>query len=125
MYLKELSKIEKIKEMRKKIKDLRLVVVVEGRRDREAISSLGFERIITIDGKPIFKIPDLIRPKERVLILTDFDKEGKRKAKKLKFLLTKKGVEVEEQLRKLFSKNFRIRKIEELNSLFKKVSPLL
>jgi len=117
--------LEKIREIKNKIKKMKLVVIVEGKRDKKAVSNLGFKRIITIDGKPIFKILDLLKPKDHVLILTDFDREGKKKAKKLRSLLARRRIKIEEQLRRDFSRFFRIKKIEELNSLFKEASILL
>jgi 5S rRNA maturation endonuclease (ribonuclease M5) len=69
-------------------------VIVEGRKDKEALKRIGYKgRIIYADR---FK-----KAEERVVILTDFDKEGKEVAKKLMRSVGEKNID------KFFRNEFR------------------
>ncbi len=95
------------------------LVIVEGKRDKEALCSLGFQKIITLN-KGIYETTEQIKEKE-VLILTDFDSEGKQIARKFNLILQSLGYKTEKQTRRriglMFTK-LRIRKIEELRGVY-------
>lgn len=68
-------------------------VVVEGKSDAEALRELGVEDIITLQGKPLYKVSeDLSERTDEVVILTDYDREGRKLAKKLNNYFTSYGV---------------------------------
>ena len=93
-------------------------VIVEGKRDKKALCSLNFTNVITIE-KGMYETIEKIKGKE-VLILTDYDSEGKQIAKKLNTLLQHLGYKVDRETRRkiglLFTK-LRIKKIEELRGV--------
>jgi 5S rRNA maturation endonuclease (ribonuclease M5) len=93
-------------------------VIVEGKRDKEVLCSLGFKKILTIQ-KGIYETTEEIKGKE-VLILTDFDSEGRQIAKKLNLILQHLGYKVDKETRRkvgfMFTK-LKIRKIEELRGV--------
>ncbi len=95
-------------------------VIVEGKRDREALCLFGFTKIITIN-RGLYETAEDIKGKE-VIILTDFDAEGKEIAKKLNLFLQSLGFKVDRETRRkigfLFTK-MKIRKIEELRGVIK------
>jgi 5S rRNA maturation endonuclease (ribonuclease M5) len=83
------------------IKDLmEQVVIVEGKRDKKALKSLGLKDIIAINGRPLYEVAEIasnsIRP---IVILTDFDKKGRQIEKKLRSLLQKHGKQPNLRLR--------------------------
>ena len=85
------------------------LVIVEGRKDKEALKTLGLKRIIAINGKPLIKIVNKIHElniKETV-ILTDFDKQGRIIETKLRNLLHTYKIHTNAKLR---SKMMRIGK---------------
>jgi len=93
-------------------------VIVEGKKDKKALCSLNFTDIITIE-KGIYETTERLEGKE-VLILTDYDSEGKQIAKKLNNLLQHLGYKADRETRRkigfLFAK-LKIKKIEELRGV--------
>ena len=93
-------------------------VMVEGKRDAGALCSLGFTNIVEIHG--IYETSERLKDKE-VIILSDFDSEGREIAKKLNLVLQSLGYEIDRESRRkidcLFSQ-LHIRKIEELRGVF-------
>lgn len=101
-----------------KIKDER--VIVEGKRDKNALCLLGFNKIQEIN-KGIYETAEKIK-ENRVIILTDFDSEGREIAKKLNLILQSLGHSVDKETRRklgLLFTRLKIRKIEELRGVLK------
>jgi 5S rRNA maturation endonuclease (ribonuclease M5) len=95
-------------------------VIVEGKRDKEVLCSLGFTNITTIN-KGLYETAEDIRGKE-VLVLTDFDSEGRKIAKKLNLFLQSFGHKVDRETRRKLGFMFtrlKIKKIEELRGVLK------
>ena len=87
-------------------------VIVEGARDRAALRSLGFKRIITAH-RGLWETAELVQD-ERPVILTDFDAEGRRIAAKLNlFLRGKADQNTRRKIGLLFAK-LKIKTIEEV-----------
>ncbi len=88
------------------------LVLVEGKKDKEALVSLGFEKVITLKNRPLFEVIEEIQEKE-IILLTDLDKEGKKLFSILRKGLQRKGVRINNKLRLLLFKTG-IRQIEAL-----------
>jgi 5S rRNA maturation endonuclease (ribonuclease M5) len=110
-----------------------LLIIVEGKKDKEVMASAGFEKILAISGKPVENVVEeiiKINPSE-VAILTDFDEEGEHLSSFLSNILSHYKVNVNQFIRRKL-KSFKINKIEELKSLTKlmedgqngKISPI-
>ncbi|MBX4212212.1 toprim domain-containing protein [Candidatus Pacearchaeota archaeon] len=86
------------------------VVIVEGKKDVAALSNLGFTRIYTIHEtsvplrERILNISKEISKKDKVSILTDFDKKGKQLYFIIKTELQSLGVKLDGSLRSLIIK---------------------
>ncbi|MHA1246780.1 MAG: hypothetical protein ACTSPE_05590 [Candidatus Thorarchaeota archaeon] len=96
-----------------------LVVVVEGRRDEEVLRDLGVEAPIRRmhSGRSIHEFVDELAQEQpaAVLILVDFDSEGRSLAKRIESALQQKRVQVERRLRlQIRSLMGNLRCIEEL-----------
>lgn len=75
-------------------------VIVEGKSDMEALKRFEVENIYPLNGRPLFKVALRISEKhDNVLVLTDFDKEGRKLAKKLNSFLTSFGATPKNKLR--------------------------
>jgi len=104
-----LNLLEKIKEEQ---------VIVEGKRDKKILCLLGFKKIITIN-KGIYETVERLKGKQ-VIILTDFDSEGRQIAKKLNLFLQSLGFSVDKETRRkigLLFTRLKIRKIEEIRGV--------
>lgn len=95
------KEIEKAKEM---------LIIVEGNKDKNALINLGFNNIFVINetGKSLYeKIEEIekIAGKQKVCILTDFDKKGKKLYLLLKDELSKRKVRLDGSFRQFLLKN--------------------
>ncbi|MHA1736408.1 MAG: hypothetical protein ACTSVD_05650 [Candidatus Thorarchaeota archaeon] len=96
-----------------------LVVVVEGRRDEEVLRDLGVEAPIRRmhSGRSIHEFVDELAQEQpaAVLVLVDFDSEGRSLAKRIESALQQKRIQVEKRLRlQIRSLMGNLRCIEEL-----------
>lgn len=94
------------------------LVIVEGINDKKVLLKLGIKNVFDISGKSFDEVLDKVKDNS-VVILTDFDEEGKKKANFLMRLFQSNGVKVHSNLRKKFRSVFKVQKIEELNSFIK------
>ncbi len=93
------------------------IVIVEGKHDKEVLKRLHFTKIITLTGKSLSEFEKY--REEKVIILTDFDEEGERIAKKLELFLPRRDDIVRKKLRILFKK-LNIYTIESLRKIVKR-----
>lgn len=95
-------------------------IIVEGKKDKHALQQLGFEKIFVINetGKSLYEKIEQVQSligKDKVCILTDFDKKGKKLYLLLKSKLLESGVRLDNTLRGFLLKQ-RISHIEGLYS---------
>lgn len=114
--------LERIYKIRKKASGI--LIVVEGKRDKVVLSDLGWAPVLTISGKTLENVADEVEEEgaRKVVILTDFDREGERKHKKLRKILERRKIRTDYYIRKKFKSLFEVHKIEELSSLAKYVA---
>lgn len=109
--------LEKRKEIINKIVEFsqKNLVVVEGKKDSEALKKFGIKSEFINGNIYLFaEKKSEIFSKTKILILTDFDFEGKKLRMKLKRAFSKFGIEEQEYLRNEFRKVFKISHIEGL-----------
>lgn len=95
------------------LKQSNKAVIVEGRKDKEALEKLGIKRVYALNCKPLFVfIEQIAKNNKDVIILTDLDKEGKKLYRALSSGLQKYGVRVDNYFREFIFKKTRIRQIE-------------
>lgn len=100
------------------------LIVVEGPKDKESLRKLGLENIITLRGKPLYKVVEKIAEiTNECLILTDLDNEGKKLYARLRQDLQKHGVKIDNRFRNFLFKETDLRQIEGLFNYFKRNSP--
>lgn len=93
-------------------------ILVEGRKDKEALEAQGVRNIKTVAQKPLFKtVEELAEAKKQVIILTDLDVEGRKYYSYLKHHLQKSGVKVDRKFREFLFKNTNITQIESMKRL--------
>ena len=78
-------------------------ILIEGRKDEEALKKLGVEgEFIKVSGTPLnlFEIAEIAAKSSKVIILTDFDKKGNQLAKRLSQDIQSLGSEPDMQIRR-------------------------
>ena len=91
----------------KEIEDAVEVVIVEGSRDHVALRYLGFNGRIKTYSKVGISDGDMVEgltSYNNILVLTDFDREGRQLNNKLSNLLERRGVKIEKRLRRSMGK---------------------
>ena len=77
-------------------------VIVEGKKDEEALRSLGVENIVKIAQENIHSIPFTLNSNKEIVILTDFDKAGRKLAVRANNVFKAHKLKVNPHLRKRF-----------------------
>jgi len=90
------------------------VIIVEGKRDKKALNTLGVSNVLDISGNSIDALIEKLDRNKRHIVLTDYDKEGERKNKEICKLLQKLKFKINLRFRRLVKSYFGITKIEEL-----------
>ena len=105
------------------------VILVEGKRDASTLKSFGFQKVYTIHKtgvslrERIEEIASNVLKKEKVCILTDLDKQGKKLYLLTKSILQELGVKIDSSFRGLLIKA-KISHIEGLSNFLKKVDEI-
>lgn len=84
----DLDRLQKIEQIICEIKDLSkdgAVIIVEGKKDRDALNELGISDQISLASYPplLNFAEDISRKTNQAIILTDWDRQGKKMAKKI------------------------------------------
>src|SRR3989344_3729073 len=90
------------------------IIIVEGPKDKLALENLGYKKVFTLTGKALFEVVESLPNTNEVIILTDLDKKGKELYHKLKVMLTKRKIKVDDSFRLYLFKETKIRQIEGL-----------
>ena len=116
----------RLKEIMSEINYSVSAVVVEGKRDEEALQAIGLKSPVVqfcSSGLPVFAFVEELVEKYKgctVLVLLDFDQEGREMANRIGQELIERGVKIETTLRKELA-NVLLRegifKIEEIQTL--------
>ena len=104
-------------------------IIVEGKKDISSLKALGFTNLHAIHetGTPIRirieQIAQHLEKRDKVCILTDFDKKGKQLYHLIKSLCQEQGIRLDSSLRGILLKA-RVSHIEGLHKFFKKVEEI-
>ncbi len=103
------------------LKESGKLIIVEGKKDKEALEKLCLINIVTLSKKPIFHvIEDVAEKTKEAVILVDLDKEGKKLFGKLNSGLQYHGVKVDNKFREFLFKKTKLRQIEGILSYINK-----
>lgn len=101
-----IDKDELIKEI-EKAKNSNALVIAEGKKDKIALEKIGFHNIFVLNenGKSILiRIEEIAKRKDECIILTDFDKKGKKLYNMIKSEFASNGVKMDNRLRNMLLK---------------------
>jgi 5S rRNA maturation endonuclease (ribonuclease M5) len=99
-------------------------VVVEGKKDVQALEHLGVNNIETINahGGPVDLIDELKeRGVRRIIILTDYDRTGETLAKRVSELAEAAGIHVNNVARQKIRQLFHVRFVERLDDIVNEI----
>ena len=102
------------------IKENGFLVIVEGKKDRDALRQFGIKNIITLSKKPLFQIVEEL-PASEVVILTDFDRTGRTLYAILSRECNWRGIHVNNKLRLFLLQNTPVTHIEGIPSYLAKI----
>jgi 5S rRNA maturation endonuclease (ribonuclease M5) len=106
---------EDINEFIEKIKKTGKAIIVEGQKDKKTLENIGISNIFVLNKKPIFETIEKIAPSNKeAIILTDFDKEGKKLYGKIYQELKRNGIKTDKYFREWLQKNTKLSHIEGL-----------
>jgi len=98
------------------------ILIVEGKKDEKALKSLGMRHIVRINSRTIANVAqDAVslaekHKKREVIVLTDFDRKGRKLASKLRLFLQRYRIHANSRIRRDVM-NLGIRCIEEMASI--------
>lgn len=116
-------KADEVNAQIEKIKDSNILVIVEGKKDRNALEKFGIKNIVELNKKPLFQIiEDISDSSDECIILTDLDKKGKELFGKLNSGLQKNGVKINNKFREFLFRNTKLRQIEGLDTYMETIN---
>jgi len=114
------ERLEKIGKLLEKLKDG--WIFVEGKRDKEALTAFGFDKILTISGNLRLSCDKLsVGPVEKVYVLTDLDRRGDELAKMARDELESRSIRADIELRTILAHMLRIRCFEDARRAYDKI----
>jgi len=96
-----------------------LIIIVEGKKDKEILEEFGFNNVYTI--YELKKDDRIFLDYREAIILTDNDNKGRMLYKYIRNLLESDGIIVNDIERKRFFKYFRVREVEDLRKHIEKI----
>ncbi len=103
-----------------KLANSRKLVIIEGPHDEHALHLLEITNTYTLNKKPLYKVvEEVAKQSTEVIILTDFDTEGKKLHSTLNTDLQKHKIKVDSYFREFLHLNTSIRHIEHLTGYIK------
>ncbi|MBW2970670.1 toprim domain-containing protein [Candidatus Woesearchaeota archaeon] len=108
--------METIEDWLRKIKECEELIVVEGKKDKAALESLGVTNIRCLSNPLFQEVEDIVKEHKKVIILTDLDKEGKKIYGRLRKDFNRFGVDVDNKFREWLFKNTKLRQIEGIDT---------
>lgn len=108
---------QELQEEISKLQNSKKPIIVEGKKDKACLESLGFEHVVEISKRPLYKVvEETAESCKEVVILTDLDKKGKQIFSYLNSGLQKHGVRVNNSFRNFLFKHTKLRQIEGLRN---------
>ncbi len=104
-----------IRDWIKNLRETKKLIVVEGKKDKQALARFGINNTITIANKATYKsIEEISNKNKDCILLLDLDKEGKKLFSKMRHHLQKNGVKIDNKFRNFLFKKTKLSHIEGL-----------
>jgi 5S rRNA maturation endonuclease (ribonuclease M5) len=110
---------EQLNEHIKKLQQSNALIIVEGKKDKAALATLGIENTFSLDRWPLYKVIEHIASQTKdCIILTDLDNEGKKLYAALRKGVTEHGVRVDNTFREFLFRHTSLRQIEGIDTFY-------
>jgi len=107
-----MDEINRLTEFLEKIAESKVLVIVEGYKDKRALEKFGVRNIITLK-QPLYKVIEFVSENfKRCIVLTDLDKEGKQLYARISKKLRQRRVKIDDKFREFLFKETKLRQIE-------------
>lgn len=113
-------KFQELQNVLEELKEDKRKKIVEGERDKKALEKFQVKKIRTINSTPLREITSGTKEKE-VIILTDYDKTGKKLSKNLIRLYRAEGIKTDLDYKRRLGKLKGISEIEEIPSKYEEL----
>ena len=111
--------IKDMEEWKEKLQHTEKLIIVEGKKDFGALTSLNIKNIFVLNNKPLYQfVEEIALLTKDVIILTDLDSEGKKLYSILRNDLQKNGVKIDKNFREFLIKNTKLCCIESIENFF-------
>jgi dTMP kinase len=89
------------------------IILVEGIKDKRALTSLGVKNIVILKGRALFEVVEgVVKSGKECIILFDLDKKGRELFGRINSRLQHFGVKVDNRFREFLFKETKLRQIE-------------
>lgn len=106
---------EEILELLEELKRKNILVIVEGPKDKRALTHFDITNVMMLSKKPLFSvIEEIEETTQECAILTDLDKKGKELFGKLNQGLQQRGITVDNTMREFLFRKTNLSHIEGL-----------
>ena len=111
--------IKDLEEWKLKIQNTEKIIIVEGKKDKNALNSLDIKNIFVLNNKPLYQVAEEVADlTDEAIILTDLDNEGRKLYSILRGDLERNGVKIDKQFREFLLNNTKLVCIESIEKLF-------
>jgi len=112
-------KAKALKRLAELFQDDNVVIVVEGKHDKEALQKVGLAsgNVIAVSPRRLDEIGSMVEGK-KVVILTDFDSAGLKLMQRVNDHLESADIDVDAESRKRFKWIFPIQRVEDLPAAY-------
>ena len=113
---------EEFNKILEKIRNLNILIIVEGKKDKAALQRLGIKNVMELEKKPLFQVVEKVAEfNEECIILTDMDKKGKQLYGKLSHDLQARGIKINNEIRNFLFKKTKLRQVEGIDSYLERL----
>lgn len=112
--------IKDLLEWKEQLTTTEKLIIVEGKKDKNALNSLNVTNIFVLNNKPLYRVVEEVAEiTNEAIILTDLDNEGRKLYSILREDLERNGVKIDKQFREFLLNNTKLVCIESIENLFR------
>jgi len=115
-----MNRLEQLEKTLKELSNEKWPVIVEGKRDKNALKLFGVTNVRIINVGPLQKLA-ATTPEEKIILITDYDRRGELLKESLHQLFTNEGIQTDLEYRKKLRSITGIMHVEDLPSKYEEM----